>query len=74
MMREYNYHFIILNQIDTKKKKKKKTFSKNINKSLNIQLSEQTHFASEKTKHAKILEWIIGIVNVLILMETKNYM
>ena len=71
MMREYNYHFIILNQIDTKKKK---TFSKNINKSLNIQLSEQTHFASQKTKHAKILEWIIGIVNVLILMETKNYM
>ena len=48
-------------------------YSKTIDKFFDIQLSEQTHFTSQKTKHAKILEWVIGIVNVLTLIETRNY-
>ena len=35
---------------------------------------EQTHFVSQKTKHGRKMEWVIGIVNALTLMETKNYM
>ena len=44
------------------------------NKSFDIQLLEHTHFASQVTKHARKMEWIIGIVNALTLMEMKNYM
>ena len=32
------------------------------------------HFASQITKHARKMEWVIGIVNALTLMEMKNYM
>ena len=59
---------LILNQPDGKQ------LLQNYRKFFYIQLLEQIHFASQKPKHAKLLEWIVGIVNVLTLMETRNYM
>ena len=47
---------------------------KTIDKSFDIQFLEQTHFISQKTKHARKMEWVIGIVNSLTHMEMKNYM
>ena len=47
---------------------------KTIDKSFDIQFLEQTHFTSQKIKHARKMEWVIGIMNVLTHMEMKNYM
>ena len=58
----------ILNQLDGK------LLLQNNQQSFDIQLLEKTHFASQITKHARKMEWVIGIVNALTLVETKNYM
>ena len=49
----------ILNQPDGKQ------LLQNYRQILRIQFLEQTHFASQKTKHARKMEWVIGIVNAL---------
>ena len=63
----------ILNQPD-RKQLLQNYRCKTIDKSFDIQFLEQTHFASQKTKHARKMEWVIRIVNVLTHMEMKNYM
>ena len=68
MMKEYNYYYQILNQPNGKQ------LLQNYRQILRIQFLEQTHFASQKTKHARKMEWVIGIVNALSHMEMKNYM
>ena len=51
-----------------------KLLLQNYRQILRIQFLEQTHFASQKTKRARKMEWVIGIVNALSHMEMKNYM